>query len=151
MQGLIIEPYYIPNLRYFSKFLISNNIILDDKSLFRKQSYRNRGYILSANGILPLIVPVCKLYQIRIKRENYETKVYTFESLKQAQKTLAVISLKTKSAPKEENIILTDENNKTIDNPKNVIYKVQICASRVPASTKELKQKYKGDLHHRES
>jgi tetratricopeptide (TPR) repeat protein len=102
--------------------------------------------ITDQEGSCTLIVPVCKLYQIRIKRENYETKVYTFESLKQAQKTLAVISLKTKSAPKEENIILTDENNKTIDNPKNVIYKVQICASRVPASTKELKQKYKGDL-----
>ena len=60
MQGLIIEPHYIPNLRYFSRFLISKSIILDDKSLFRKQSYRNRSYILSANGILPLIVPVCK-------------------------------------------------------------------------------------------
>jgi hypothetical protein len=60
MQGLIIEPHYIPNLRYFSKFLISNCIIIDDLSLFRKQSYRNRANILSVNGILPLIVPVCK-------------------------------------------------------------------------------------------
>jgi len=60
MKGLIIEPHYIPNLRYFSRFLISSSIILDDISLFRKQSFRNRSYILSANGILPLIVPVCK-------------------------------------------------------------------------------------------
>jgi hypothetical protein len=60
MQGLIIEPHYIPNLRYFSRFLISKSIFLDDISLFRKQSYRNRSYILSANGSLPLIVPVCK-------------------------------------------------------------------------------------------
>ena len=60
MQGLIIEPHYIPNLRYFSKFLISNCIIIDDLSLFRKQSFRNRANILSVNGILPLIVPVCK-------------------------------------------------------------------------------------------
>ena len=60
MQGLIIEPHYIPNLRYFSKFLISNCIIIDDLSLFRKQSFRNRANILSVNGILHLIVPVCK-------------------------------------------------------------------------------------------
>jgi hypothetical protein len=60
MLGLIIEPHYIPNLRYFSRFLISKSIIIDDISLFRKQSYRNRSYILSANGNLPLIVPVCK-------------------------------------------------------------------------------------------
>jgi hypothetical protein len=60
MHGLIIEPHYIPNLRYFSKFQISNRIIIDDMSLFRKQSFRNRANILSVNGILPLIVPVCR-------------------------------------------------------------------------------------------
>jgi hypothetical protein len=60
MQGLIIEPHYIPNLRYFSAFLYCKRIIIDDLSLFRKQSYRNRANILSANGILSLIVPVCK-------------------------------------------------------------------------------------------
>jgi hypothetical protein len=60
MQGLIIEPHYIPNLQYFSKFLLCKSIIFDDISLFRKQSYRNRANILSANGVLSLIVPVCK-------------------------------------------------------------------------------------------
>lgn len=60
MTGLIIEPHYLANLQYFSKFLICNCIIFDDESLFRKQSFRNRTHILSANGILPLIVPVCK-------------------------------------------------------------------------------------------
>lgn len=60
MPGLIIEPHYIPNLQYFSKFLLNKSIIIDDTSLFRKQSYRNRTNILSANGILSLIVPVCK-------------------------------------------------------------------------------------------
>ncbi len=97
-------------------------------------------------GTCTLIVPVCKSYQIRIKKENYETKVYTFESVKSARNTLAVIPIKTRSVPKEEKIILTDENNKPLENPKNVIYKVQILASRVPASSGELKRKYKGDL-----
>ena len=60
MPGLIIEPHYIPNLQYFSKFLLSKSIIIDDTSLFRKQSYRNRANILSSNGVLSLIVPVCK-------------------------------------------------------------------------------------------
>jgi hypothetical protein len=60
MVVLVIEPHYIPNLRYFSKFLNSNRIIIDDTSLFRKQSYRNRANILTANGVQSIIVPVCK-------------------------------------------------------------------------------------------
>jgi hypothetical protein len=60
MKTLIIEPQYLPNLRFISKFLLFDQIIFDDTSNFIKQTYRNRTYILAANGPLPLVVPVKK-------------------------------------------------------------------------------------------
>jgi tetratricopeptide (TPR) repeat protein len=99
------------------------------------------------DGMCTLVIPVCKSFRVRIERENYESKIYTFESVKPSDNQLAVINIKTESKPeKEEKVILTDENNKPIDNPENVVYKVQILASRTPASEMALKRKYKGDL-----
>jgi tetratricopeptide (TPR) repeat protein len=98
-------------------------------------------------GLCSLVVPVCKSFQIRIERKNYESKIYTFDSIKPSNNELAIIHIKTETKPKEEEkVILADDNNKIIEKPKNVIYKVQIRASRMPTSDRELKQKYKGDL-----
>lgn len=60
MKALLIEPHYFPNIQYFSKIFNYNEIIIDDLSLFEKQSYRNRMRILGANKVLSLIVPVKK-------------------------------------------------------------------------------------------
>ena len=99
------------------------------------------------DGICTLVIPVCKSYQVRIERKNYESTIYTFESIKPSDNQLAVIHIKTETKPKEEEkVILTDENNKIIDNPKNVVYKVQILASRTPSNDVVLKHKYSGDL-----
>jgi hypothetical protein len=46
----------------------------------------------------------------------------------------------------EDKVIISDENNKPITNVKNVLYKVQIWASRAPANEAELRLKYKGAL-----
>lgn len=97
-------------------------------------------------GICTVVIPVCKSFQMRIEKENYESKIYTFEPLKATNTQLAVINIKNEEKPKEEKVILTDENNKIIENPKNVIYKVQILANRTPAPDIMLKHKYKGDL-----
>jgi len=59
MQTLLASNYF-PNIRYFSKLFIHENISIDLYENFPKQTYRNRCNILSANGLLPLVVPVLK-------------------------------------------------------------------------------------------
>jgi hypothetical protein len=98
-------------------------------------------------GICMMVIPASKSFKMRIEKENYESQVFTFEPGKYTQNQLVVVNLKNEIKPaEEEKIILTDENNKLIENPKNVTYKVQILACRTPVSDVELKRKYKGNL-----
>ncbi|AFM03086.1 WbqC-like protein [Bernardetia litoralis DSM 6794] len=64
MQKILIELHYLPCLDYFKTILEANKegkeIILEANENFNKQSYRNRAYILGANGKLALTVPVQK-------------------------------------------------------------------------------------------
>ncbi len=61
---LLIELHYLPCLDYWKTILEAHNlgkeIILEANENFNKQSYRNRTYILGANGKLALTVPVQK-------------------------------------------------------------------------------------------
>ncbi len=82
------------------------------------------------NGSCKLIVPASQMFELVIKKDNYESKVYTIEPLKVKNKNFEIIAIREE---KEEPI-------------KNVVYKVQIWASRKPASKRELKRKYKGNL-----
>jgi hypothetical protein len=50
--------FYLPNIHYFSKLLANDNVVLNDREGFERQSYRNRCYIAGTNGLLPLIIPV---------------------------------------------------------------------------------------------
>lgn len=50
--------HYLPNIHYFSRFLLYEKIVLDDLEGFERQSYRNRCHIAGANGQLSLIIPV---------------------------------------------------------------------------------------------
>jgi hypothetical protein len=103
--------------------------------------------VTDQDGICTLGVPVGKNFKIRIKKDNYESTIYSAKPVKNSPNTLAVISLNTDSTQLSENTIdFTDENNKTFENPLHVIYKVQIRASRIPVSAKELSQKYSGPL-----
>ena len=86
--------------------------------------------VTDENGSCTLIVPVSQVFELKIRKDNYESKVYTIEPLKVASKKLEVIAIRAgKEVPRE-----------------NVIYKVQIFASRKPATRRELKKKYKGNL-----
>ena len=60
MKKMIIEPHYLPVIQYFTYLYHSDLFILDDVSLFEKQSYRNRTYISGANGKMCLTIPVVK-------------------------------------------------------------------------------------------
>jgi len=56
----ILGIHYLPCISWFQHFLFDENVVLDQHEYFVKQSYRNRSIILSANGPLPLIIPVKK-------------------------------------------------------------------------------------------
>ncbi len=54
----LIDMHYLPCLEYLSAICIYEEIILEKHEHYIKQSYRNRCYINTANGILKLVVPV---------------------------------------------------------------------------------------------
>jgi len=64
MTKILIELHYLPCLDYWKTILEAHNlgkkVILAANENYTKQSYRNRTYILGANGKLALTVPVQK-------------------------------------------------------------------------------------------
>ena len=54
---MILSTAYLGNVQYYTK-LLSGKAVIDLHEHYRKQSYRNRCDILTANGTSPLIVPV---------------------------------------------------------------------------------------------
>jgi len=66
----MLSTAYLPNIEYFAILLKYKNIIIEQEETYPKQTYRNRGVILSANGKLDLSIPVKKVYG-----NNTKTKV----------------------------------------------------------------------------
>ncbi|MBP7496470.1 MAG: WbqC family protein [Bacteroidales bacterium] len=66
MSALILSSAYLPPVSYFVKLNNSDNIIIDVFEHFIKQSYRNRCYILTASGRIPLVIPVKKAKAAKI-------------------------------------------------------------------------------------
>lgn len=60
MDKLLLTTAYFPPLSYFSAIILSNDIYIEQYENFGKQSYRNRCEIMTANGVIPLTVPVAK-------------------------------------------------------------------------------------------
>ncbi len=63
----LLSTAYFPNIQYVSKFLSGDSVIIEKFETYPKQTYRNRCNILSANGILPLSVPVQKNFHTLAK------------------------------------------------------------------------------------
>lgn len=59
-DAILIEPHFLPNLQYLSKFLLYERVIIDDTQRYQKQSYRNRAIISGANQLLKLTIPLVK-------------------------------------------------------------------------------------------
>ncbi|WP_379841894.1 WbqC family protein [Larkinella bovis] len=57
-QGVRIELHYLPSLTYFTALFPFETVWLEAAEHYGKQSYRNRCYVLTANGIDRLTVPV---------------------------------------------------------------------------------------------
>jgi len=68
-KRILLSSHYFPCITYFACLVNSNRSIIDFGEYFVKQSYRNRCLIYSANGVLPLSIPVEK------KGKTYMTDV----------------------------------------------------------------------------
>jgi hypothetical protein len=80
MQKVLLSTAYLPNTEYFH-YLLKDNSIIEKHEHYQKQSFRNRCQILSANGVLDLVIPLKKnadkelISQKRISySENWQTK-----------------------------------------------------------------------------
>lgn len=57
---LLTEIQYLPPIEYFVRLLDSNKLIFEANEHYQKQSYRNRCYILGANKVDELSIPIKK-------------------------------------------------------------------------------------------
>ncbi len=59
--GAIFPMFYLPPVAWFTELLPhKNNLLIEQKEHFPKQTYRNRAQIYSPDGALTLVVPVVK-------------------------------------------------------------------------------------------
>ena len=64
---IYLSTAYFPNIQYFSKFLLNEEIIIEANEHYLRRTFRNRCEILSANGKINLQVPVRKKNNTAIK------------------------------------------------------------------------------------
>ena len=57
---VLVTSHYLPCLEYFICIMQTGDVIVESCENFQKQSPRNRSYVLTANGIEMLTVPVVK-------------------------------------------------------------------------------------------
>ncbi|WP_210487172.1 WbqC family protein [Rufibacter aurantiacus] len=57
---LLTELHYNPSILYFQKAFEADELLFEAHEHYQKQSYRNRCHILTAQGVVPLSVPVVK-------------------------------------------------------------------------------------------
>lgn len=73
----LIEPHFLPSLEYFCALQKFDHVILEKQEHYIKQSYRNRCYINTSNGVGMLTVPLTeksgKVY-LKDVRLDYSTK-----------------------------------------------------------------------------
>ena len=138
------------NIFYFKKIRTSKSIDIVDE--YTNEPIEDAKIYISGNDSIPagitnrqgrdtLILPMDKIVQLNIKKENYLPKVFILQKKPTHVQSNYIITLQS---IKQDHIILTDLNDNCIENPRDVIYKVQIYASHKPAHKRELKRKYNG-------
>lgn len=55
---LVLSTSYYPPVQYIAEIVKSGEVLIEQHETYPKQTYRNRCYIYSANGVLPLSIPV---------------------------------------------------------------------------------------------
>ncbi len=66
-KNILLSTAYFPPVQYFTKLVQFDKIYIEQFENFTKQTYRNRCEILGANGTVPLVVPVEKGREKKIK------------------------------------------------------------------------------------
>ena len=69
-MGMVIHPTYFPNIAHYIAIANANEVIFEMEDNFLKQTYRNRTYILGANGKLSLNIPVIHSQKNRQKYKD---------------------------------------------------------------------------------
>lgn len=57
-NAVLLSTSYFPPIHYIAKILQFEHVFIEQHEFFQKQTYRSRCHILSANGLLPLTVPI---------------------------------------------------------------------------------------------
>lgn len=57
-KSILLPTAYIPNIAYFASLMQATEAWIEGSEHYVKQSYRNRSYILTANGVIRLSIPV---------------------------------------------------------------------------------------------
>lgn len=57
-MSIILSTAYLAPVEYYSKLFSGEDILIEQYENYIKQSYRNRCSILSANGVMPLSIPI---------------------------------------------------------------------------------------------
>jgi len=65
----LLESQYFPNLEYFVLLTSQKNILINNSSLYKKQTYRNRCVILGPNGKINLSVPIITSKNVKIMKD----------------------------------------------------------------------------------
>ena len=76
-MDILLSTAYLPSISYFSYLVSSETLFVEQHENYAKQTYRNRCYILTANGIMPLVIPTERKHGEKIKirdvRIDYST------------------------------------------------------------------------------
>lgn len=59
-NDIVFSLAYLPPVEYFMLFNKAKNVFIEQHEFYQKQSYRNRCVIATANGTMPLTIPVEK-------------------------------------------------------------------------------------------
>lgn len=60
LSSILLSTAYLPPIEYFSFLINSDKQIIEKYETYKKQTYRNRCYILGSNGKLALTIPIKK-------------------------------------------------------------------------------------------
>lgn len=93
MNNILIHPSYFPSISHFVAMAQSDLVTFEMDDNFQKQTYRNRMYIYSPNGIQLLNIPIKHTQQVHQKTKDvrletaFDWQKQHFKSLEAAYRT----------------------------------------------------------------
>ncbi len=74
-KNIVLSTAYLPPVDFFKSTGGFSLCLIDSTELYQKQSYRNRTYIYSPNGMQPLIIPILRPFNIMVKDVKIDYKM----------------------------------------------------------------------------